>query len=112
MNKHFTKEDIFVSNKHMKRCSMSLVLREMQIKAVMTFHCTPNVSVKVSVTTADADGDAEKLGHSCTAGGNVRGTATLENRLAVSYKIKHAITIQPSNCILEHRSQQNKNTKV
>lgn len=49
MNKHFTKEDIFVSNKHMKRCSMSLVLREMQIKAVMTFHCTPNVSVKVSI---------------------------------------------------------------
>ena len=49
MNKHFTKEDIFISNKRMKRCSTSLVLREMQIKAVMKFHCTPNIVVKINI---------------------------------------------------------------
>ena len=50
MNKHFTKEDIFVSNKCMKRCSASLVIREMQITAVMKFHCTPSIVVQISIS--------------------------------------------------------------
>ena len=62
LSRHFSKEDIHISNKHMERCTKSVIIRKIQMKTTARHHFTPIRIAMVFKKEISIGEDVDKLG--------------------------------------------------
>ena len=73
LSRHFIKEDIQMTNMHMKRCTTPLVIREIKIKTTMRYHYTPTkMAVSKRTDNTKCWQRCGETGSLYSTGGNVK----------------------------------------
>ena len=82
MNRYFSKEERQLANRHMKRCSMSLIIREVQIETTMSYHFIPvRMAIINKSTNNKVLAGMWRKGNPCTLMGIQTDAATVENSM-------------------------------
>ena len=86
LNRHFSKEDIQRTQRHMKRCPTSLAIREMEIKTTMRYHFTP---VRMAIINKSTKNKWREGNSSALLVGMQTGAATVRNSMEFPQKTKN-----------------------